>query len=467
MNYETATAQEMHQALIDGATTPADLLAEARRVIREKDGTIRAFIETFDTADEDADRAAAMLQSGNATPLTGIPIAIKDNICIQNSTVTAASKMLEGFVSPYDATVITNLRKQGAILVGRTNMDEFAMGSSTEHSVYGTTYNPHDTTRVSGGSSGGSAAAVAMGAVPLALGSDTGGSIRQPASFCGVVGLKPTYGSVSRHGLIALGSSLDVIGPLARTIDDAALLFDALKGEDTQHDSTLGTLSDTADTPPAPEKTIGIPDNLETIGVSPETLAAFNATIQSLKEKGYTTRAISLPIMEHAGAIYYIIQPAEASSNLARFDGMRYGLHESGDDLWDDYMKTRTTGFGDEVTRRIIVGTYVLSAGYYDAYYKKASEARHAMRAAFLKALETVSVIATPTSPGIAFEEGAIQDAVTMYAEDRLTLQANLTGLPALSVPMQVEGMPRGLQLIGRHNDEKTLFTCACAARTS
>lgn len=460
MKYEEITVKEMYSALTNGSVSAAALLSEAKRVIREKDGAVKAFVEVFESAGEDAKRADTMIKEGKATPLTGIPVAVKDNICVQGNTVTAASKMLEGFVAPYDATVITRLKKSGAVLVGRTNLDEFAMGSSTERSVYGTTYNPHDTERVSGGSSGGSAAAVAMGAVPLALGSDTGGSIRQPASFCGVVGLKPTYGAVSRHGLIALGSSLDVIGPLARNVDDAELLFNLLKGERGQYDNTMSIFEEAQEIGSV-EKVIGIPDSLESIGVSKETLGVFNTTIEQLKEKGYTVRQLSLPIMEKAGSIYYIIQPAEASSNLARFDGVRYGYHKDGADVWGDYIQTKSSGFGEEVSRRIVVGTYVLSAGYYDAYYKKATEARAVMRQAFLESLREVEVIVMPTTPDIAFKEGAIQDPIAMYAEDRLTLQANLTGLPAFSVPMQTEGMPRGIQFIGNYNSEKTLFTYA------
>ena len=461
MQYEEATVQVMRGLLDTGDVSAAHLLAEARRVVAEKDGAVKAFVEVFSSADEDAKRADAMLKDGRAKSLTGIPIAIKDNICISGQCVTAASKMLEGFVSPYDATVIARLREQGAVLVGRTNLDEFAMGSSTERSVYGTTYNPQDTDRVSGGSSGGSAAAVAMGAVPLALGSDTGGSIRQPASFCGVVGLKPTYGVVSRHGLIALGSSLDVIGPLARNVDDAQLLFEVLRGEETtRYDSTVGVFSG-AKRERGSEKVIGVPDTLSSIGLSQETQQAFAATLERMQEKGYVVREVSLPIMEKAGAIYYIIQPAEASSNLARFDGVRYGYHADGADVWGDYIQTRSSGFGEEVSRRIVVGSYVLSAGYYDAYYKKAVAARSAMRQAFLEVLQEVSVLAMPTTPDVAFAEGAIQDPIAMYAEDRLTLQANLTGLPAISVPMQVAGLPRGVQFIGGYGSEAMLFDCA------
>lgn len=460
MEYEKATVQDMRDLLDKREVSAVSLLAEARRVIAEKDGAVKAFVEVFDSADADAKRADAMLQEGRVQPLTGIPIAIKDNICITGQCVTAASKMLEGFVSPYDATVIRHLREQGAVFVGRTNLDEFAMGSSTERSVYGTTYNPLDVDRVSGGSSGGSAAAVAMGAVPLALGSDTGGSIRQPASFCGVVGLKPTYGAVSRHGLIALGSSLDVIGPLARTVDDAQVLFAALRGETEQYDSTVGVFGE-AGQGGASEKVIGVPDTLSSIGVSKETEQAFSETLERMQGKGYSVREVSLPILEKAGAIYYIIQPAEASSNLARFDGVRYGYHADGSDVWGDYIQTRSSGFGEEVSRRIVVGSYVLSAGYYDAYYKKAVAARGAMRRAFLEVLQGVSVLAMPTTPGVAFVEGAIQDPIAMYAEDRLTLQANLTGLPAISVPMQVAGLPRGVQFIGGYNSEEMLFSCA------
>ena len=465
MNYATATVQEMHQVLVDGTATPADLLAEARRVIGERDGEIHAFITSFETADDDAARALDMIRAGRATPLTGIPVAVKDNICIKDRPVTAASAMLRGFVSPYDATVIACLREHGAVIVGQTNMDEFAMGSSTEHSVYGPTGNPHDTRRVPGGSSGGSAAAVAMGAVPLALGSDTGGSVRQPAAFCGTVGLKPTYGSVSRHGLIALGSSLDVIGTFARTVGDTEIIFNALRGAADSYDSTLG-IYDGMYTD-ADEKILGVPDTLETVGIPPETMSAFSATVRSMERDGWTVRPVSLPMLEHAGSVYYIIQPAEASSNLARYDGVRYGAHVDGDDVWGDYIRTRGAKFGDEVLRRIIIGTHVLSAGYYDAYYRKATEARDAMRRSFLAALGEVNAVALPTAPDTAFVRGERRDPVAMYAEDRLTLQANLTGLPAVSVPMRTDGLPRGIQFIAGYGNERMLFTCAAAVERS
>ncbi|MDE0243464.1 MAG: Asp-tRNA(Asn)/Glu-tRNA(Gln) amidotransferase subunit GatA [Candidatus Kaiserbacteria bacterium] len=459
MKYEEADVQQMRRALEDGDVTAKDLLRQARDVIERTNGTLNACVALYESADRDADRADDLLKSGNGSPLTGIPIAVKDNICIEGQPVTAASKILEGFRSPYSATVIEKLQQQGAVLVCRANMDEFAMGSSTEHSVYGTTYNPHDTERVAGGSSGGSAALVASGAVPLALGSDTGGSIRQPASFCGVVGLKPTYGSLSRHGLIALGSSLDVIGPIARTAADAELLFAAARGEDTCYDSTVDSFA--RGSCKEGGVVIGVPDNLDEIGIAKETMAAFEETLDRMKQRGHTVAKVSLAGIEKAGSIYYIIQPAEASSNLARFDGIRYGLSVPGDDLWEGYRKTRSEGFGDEVSRRIVIGTYVLSAGYRDAYYNRAVAARNQLRNIFADALTSVDVIAMPTTPDVAFKEGAMQNPVTMYAEDRLTLQANLTGMPAISVPMHCSGLPRGIQYLANYGCESVLFACA------
>ena len=460
MNYETATVNELHKALVSREITAVQILNEAKRVIKEKNPTVQAFLEVFDSANEDALRADTMIQSNKATPLTGIPIAVKDNIVVSNNKVSAGSKILEGFTSPYDATVVEKLKALGAVIVGRTNMDEFAMGSSTEHSAYTTTKNPLDTLRVPGGSSGGSAAAVAMGAVPLALGSDTGGSVRQPAAFCGVVGLKPTYGSVSRHGLIALGSSLDCIGQFARTVSDAMLLFNMIKGEEKENDSTVCIHENTHKNNQI-AKVIGIPSNLSDITMEKEIREAFTKTIQSLGENGYTIKEIHLSTMEKAIPMYYVIQPAEASSNLARFDGVRYGRRAEGSGLWDEYIKSRTQGFGDEVTRRIVIGTYVLSSGYYDAYYKKAVGAREMMRAEYLNALQEVEVIMTPTTPNYAFKLNSIQDPLSMYAQDILTLQANLTGLPAISVPMQTNTLPYGVQILGSYNAEETLHTYA------
>ena len=458
MHYPTATVTELSEALAQGETTAVALLGEARKVIAKHDGAVRAFVSLYDSADRMAQDADAMRAAGRAGPLTGIPIAIKDNFCVKGEPVTAGSALLEGFTAPYDASVIALLRELGAVLVGRTNMDEFAMGSSTEHSVYGVTRNPHDPDRVSGGSSGGSAAAVAMGAVPLALGSDTGGSVRQPASFCGVYGLKPTYGALSRYGLIALGSSLDVVGLFARTAEDASLLFRALSKEDT-FDQTFDRYGQ-SDLPK--RSIIGVPEELSALSLPETTLARFTAAIESLRSRGSEIRSISLPLLTTAGAMYYIIQPAEASSNLARFDGVRYGRAVRANSLWGDYIASRSEGFGSEVVRRIVVGTHVLSAGYYDAYYRRAEEARALLRSQFLSALKEVSLIALPTTPDVAFSVGAIRDPVAMYAEDRLTLQANLTGLPALSIPLPDEAaLPCALQCIAGYGREDLLFACA------
>lgn len=460
MDYKTATVTELHAALMSGEVNAISLLEEAKNVIAEKNDEVQAFLEIFDSAKEDAKQADEMIANGKATMITGIPVAVKDNICVEGNNASAGSKILKDFVSPYNATVIKNLRANGAVIIGRTNMDEFAMGSSTENSAYTITKNPHDTTRVPGGSSGGSAAAVASGMVPLALGSDTGGSVRQPASFCGLIGLKPTYASISRHGLIALGSSLDVIGIFARNAEDAKILFNIISIEEEKYDNTFDIFKNEKSESDN-KKVIGIPSNLKEIGLSKKTEEAFKKTIEALESDGYTIKEIELPLLEKAGSIYYIIQPAEASSNLARFDGMRYGVRVEGDSLLGDYINSRSEGFGDEVIRRIVVGTYVLSAGYYDAYYRKAIEARDTMRSSFLSALDEVEVIMMPTTPDVAFPINSIKDSLSMYAEDRLTLQANLVGIPAISVPMLVDGLPRGVQCLGRYNSEKVLFEYA------
>ncbi len=461
MKYATATVQELADALKNKKVSAVELVQEARRIVAEKDTDIHAFIEIFDDAMEDAQRADKMIAAGKATPLTGIPIAIKDNFCIQGKEVTCASRILEGFRSPYDATVIQKLRDAGAVIFGRTNMDEFAMGSSTEHSIYGTTKNPHDITRVAGGSSGGSAAAVAMGAVPLAIGSDTGGSVRQPASFCGTVGLKPTYGAVSRHGLIALASSLDVVGVFSRNVADAQVLFDTIRDEKNKYDSTINIYAPNDTTPGVESNKIGVPREMDEIDITPEVAKAYKRALEILQEKGKEIVTIDLPLLHKAASLYYIIQPAEASSNLARFDGIRYGKRGEGEDVWQEYLASRGDGFGSEVVRRIVVGTYVLSAGYYDAYYKTAVQAREAMRKEFLQALHIAPIIVMPTTPGVAFIEGEKKRPTDMYAEDRLTLQANLTGLPAVTVPMQTDGLPIGLQFIGGYHREHELFDCA------
>ena len=452
--------REAH-TLLHARTVSALELAEASlAATAHREPEVGAYLEIFDDVKEQAQAAQERIDEGDAHALTGIPLALKDNILIEGRHASAGSKILESFIAPYDATATAKLRSAGAVFLGRTNMDEFAMGSSTEHSAYKLTKNPVDLTKVPGGSSGGSAAAVAMGSVLGALGSDTGGSIRQPGSFCGVVGLKPTYGSVSRSGLIAMGSSLDVIGPLTQTVGDAKTVFDAIRGKDildaTSHD---GVSSGKA------VKRIGVPRAFLGAGLEATVLQAFESSLKDLEGKGYEVVDIELPNISYALAAYYIIVFAEISSNLSRFDGVKYGLHIDGENLLADYVKTRAQGFGSEARRRVLLGTYVLSHGYYDAYYAKALAARDLITADFTKAFLNVDVIATPTTPTPAFAFGEKSDPVSMYLGDIFTVPANITGMPALSIPMQqmLQGevvLPVGLQLIAPHNEEERLFSC-------
>lgn len=392
------------------------------------------------------------------TRLAGKTIAVKDNILVEGQIASAGSKMLENYRASYDATVIKKLKAAGATLIGRTNMDEFAMGSSTENSAYGSTLNPHDPTRVPGGSSGGSAAAVAAGLAWASLGSDTGGSIRQPAAHCGVVGLKPTYGAVSRFGLIALASSLDQIGTFTTSVSDAELLFNIISGVDESDSTTVAR----PESPILPKKLkIGVPRKFLAEGLDPEVSAAFEDTLAKLKELGHEVLDIEIPHIEHSLPAYYIILPAEASSNLARFDGMRYGARLAGDDLLTEYLKTRGELFGPEVRRRIIMGTYVLSAGYYDAYYGRACAVRELIKKGFADAFTKVDVIATPTTTAPAFKLGEkIADPLQMYLEDVLTVPANIAGIPGISIPMgkTKTSLPLGFQLMSAHFREDILF---------
>ena len=417
--------------------------------IRIKDKDVHAFLEVFDDA-----------KSNGQGPLSGKIVAIKDNILFEGHRASAGSKILEGFIAPYDATVIKKLKAAGAIIVGRTNMDEFAMGSSTENSSYGVTRNPHDLTRVPGGSSGGSAAAVARGMVFASLGSDTGGSIRQPAAFCGVVGLKPTYGRVSRSGLIALASSLDQIGPFAKTVSDAEILYDVIRGRDPL-DST--TISD--DTYPVQKKfskVIGVPRGfVEAEGVDESVKKNFRDAEEKFRSLGYEIRDIELPHIKYSLAVYYIIMPAESSSNLARFDGVKYGLYKDGKDVIDDYFKTRGEGFGREVRRRIILGTYVLSSGYYDEYYGSALNMKRLITKELMQAFEKVDLILTPTTPTPAFKIGEkMSDPLSMYLADIFTVPANIAGLPSISIPSGFAGtLPLGIELTAGLWREDNLFT--------
>jgi len=419
--------------------------------IRIKDKDTHAFLEVFDPEPEQARYGAGVL--------SGKTVAIKDNILFEGHKASAGSKILENFTAPYDATVVKKLKAAGATIVGRTNMDEFAMGSSTENSAYGVTKNPYDLTRVPGGSSGGSAGAVASGMCDMALGSDTGGSIRQPAAFCGVVGLKPTYGRVSRSGLIALASSLDQIGPFTKSVSDAEILYNVIKGQDAL-DST--TISEEAY--PAQRKfskVIGIPRTfVESEGIDESVKKNFKEVEERFRSLGYEIRDIELPHIKYSLATYYIIMPAEASSNLARFDGVKYGFHKDGKDVIEDYFKTRGEGFGREARRRIILGTYVLSSGYYDEYYGSALNMKKLITNEFIDAFEKVDLILTPTTPTPAFKLGEkTSDPLAMYLADIFTVPANIAGLPSISIPSGVIGnLPLGIELTAGLGREDNLF---------
>ncbi|MDX6534673.1 MAG: aspartyl-tRNA(Asn)/glutamyl-tRNA(Gln) amidotransferase subunit [Gaiellales bacterium] len=434
--------------------------------IEAHDAHLHCFLRTRpEAALEEADRLDAEGREGFA----GIPIALKDILSVRGEETTAGSRILEGFHPIYDAGAVTRAREAGLISLGKTNMDEFAMGSSTEHSAFGPTRNPWDPELVPGGSSGGSAAAVAAGFAPLALGTDTGGSIRQPAALCGVVGMKPTYGAVSRHGLIAFGSSLDQIGPFALTVRDAAIALKIVVGRD-RCDSTSVDLPEPVRLPDADSLrgvTIGIPTDLFELGIEDGVRASFDDAVRQAEGLGATVREITLPNAKHALPAYYLINPAEASSNLARFDGVRYGLRleEPGDTIVDMYGRTRSAGFGAEVKRRIMLGTYVLSAGYYDAYYGTAQRVRTLVRRDFDEAFTSVDLIATPASPTVAFRIGErIGDPWAMYACDLFTVPVNLAGLPGISIPSGLsEGLPVGFQLIGPAFSENRMLDAAHA----
>ena len=448
-----------------GARTPTEVMEATLARIAEYNGEYNIFLDVCaDEAKAEAAVATQRYQSGEANlpPLLGIPYAIKHNILYQGKRATAASKMLEPYEASYDATVVARLKEVGAICVGMTNMDEFAMGSSTENSAFGRTKNPHDPERVPGGSSGGSAAAVASGLVPFALGTDTGGSIRQPASYCGVVGFKPTYGAVSRYGLIAMGSSLDQAGPLTHTVSDAARVHQIIAGPDGYDATTIA--SDTYPAVPIKDTyTIGVPRHMLAEGVDSDVAAGFAAQCEELETAGHTLVDISLPLFEKGLAAYYIVMPAEVSSNLARFDGIRYGLSAEGETLLDVYKQTRAAGFGAEVKRRILLGTYVLSSGYYDAYYGKAEQVRVMMRDELAQVFADIDIIMTPTAPTPAFKAGEKSDPLAMYAQDIFTVPVNLTGVPAISIPAgtvdrEGKSLPYGVQYIAPHGGDERLF---------
>jgi len=465
------TIHELADLFRQKTATPTQAAREYLDRIAALDPKVKAYLTvTGEAALMRATEADARFEKGAPLgPLDGIPLGLKDVLCTRGVRTTCGSKILESFVPPYDATVVARLSRAGAVILGKLNMDEFAMGSSTENSGYFATRNPWDLSRVPGGSSGGSAAAVAADLAAAALGTDTGGSIRQPAAFCGNVGLKPTYGRVSRYGLVAFASSLDQIGPFAKDVEDAALVLQAIAGRDPM-DSTSAAL-------PVPDYAAGLGQGVEGLrvgipaeyfieGLDPEVEAAVRAAIEILKGLGAKTESVSLPHTEYGLAAYYVIGPAEASSNLARYDGVKYGLRVPGArDLIDMYSRSRGAGFGAEVKRRVMLGTYALSAGYYDAYYGKAQKVRTLVQRDFQKAFERVDVIVAPTTPTAAFKTGEKEDPLSMYLNDVFTIPVNLAGLPGVSVPagFTKAGLPVGLQVIGKAFDEAAVLRTAKA----
>jgi aspartyl-tRNA(Asn)/glutamyl-tRNA(Gln) amidotransferase subunit A len=464
------TIHEAHQLLSNKKLSSVELTKACLERIRQLEPKLHALVTvTEELALEQAQKADQLIAKGDTNPLTGVPVVIKDNMCTKGVRTTCSSKMLENFVPPYEATVVEKLNGCGAVTVGKANLDEFAMGSSTEHSAFFTTHNPWDLNRVPGGSSGGSAVSVAADETVYALGSDTGGSIRQPAGFCSVVGMKPTYGRVSRYGLVAFASSLDQIGPLTQDVTDCALVLNAIAGYDNR-DSTSAPQ-------PVPDYTqclktdlkglkIGVPKEYFVAGMQAEVEKALRAAIKRLEELGAKVGEVSLPHTPHSLAVYYIIAPSEASANLARYDGVKYGFsYQETDNMWEALEKTRQFGFGDEVKRRIMLGTYALSAGYYDAYYLKAQKVRTLIRREFDLAFEKYDTLVTPTSPSVPFKIGEkLDDPLQMYLSDVFTIPVNIAGLPAVVIPAGfADGLPIGMQLIGKPFGEETILKTAYA----
>jgi aspartyl-tRNA(Asn)/glutamyl-tRNA(Gln) amidotransferase subunit A len=466
LDLKNLTIESAHAMLVNKEITVRDLVFAYLDNAEKQNADIFAFIEFFDKGENFADsiaRAQEMIDSGNSHVLTGIPYGIKDNILNQGHIASAGSHMLENYTASYNATVIDKLNAVGAICIGRTNMDDAAMGSSTESSYYGPTKNPLDTSRVPGGSSGGFAAAVAADMCLFALGTDTGGSVRQPAAFCGVVGMYPTYGSVSRYGAIAMGSSLDQIGPFGKNINDAKVVYETITGYD-EMDATSITESKRKELKTSSiKKVIGVPRKfVDMEGISEEVKKNFEESLEKLKSQGYEIRDIELPNAHLGLAVYYIIMPAEVSSNLARYDGIKYGYSDRSGNLLDNYLKTRHVGFGVEPRRRILLGTYVLSAGYYDAFYNKATKVREVIKQDFKKIFDSgVDAILTPTAPTTAFKFGEKADPLSMYLADIFTINANLTHMPAISIPSGTDsnGLPFGIQLIANQCREDILFS--------
>ncbi len=466
MDLTNLTIKQVHQGLLDKKFSVLELTKTHLEKIKKQDKDINAFLTLCEEeALKEAKRIDKMIFSKKKIPLfAGTLVAIKDNILVEGVKTTAGSKILENYIAPYNATCIKRLKEQGVIILGKTNLDEFAMGASTENSAFGPTKNPKDLTRVPGGSSGGSAAAVAKGFCHFALGSDTGGSIRQPASFCGVVGLSPTYGAVSRYGLIALTSSLDQIGPIAKTVEDCRIVFNIIKGNDEMDSTSAATeLLIESDIKTVKDLVIGIPKEYFIEGIDKPVLKLVKDAIQKYERLGAKIKEISLPLTKYALSCYYIINPSEASANLARYDGIKYGYSVDSDDLLGVYLKSRGQGFGDEVKRRIIIGTFALSSGYYEAYYLKAQKVKEMIKKDFDKAFNEVDVIFTPVAPTPAFKIGEkAQNPLEMYLADIFTVSVKLAGIPAISVPCgETNGLPVGLQIIGKSFEDDRIIKIA------
>ena len=455
-----SSISEVQKDLLSGKTSCRKLTEDYLNRIEQKKN-LNAFLEVFkDSALKKADEVDRKIKEKKQGKLAGAVLAIKDNICCKDHKVSASSKILEGFTSLYSSTVVERLLNEDAIIIGRTNCDEFAMGSSNENSAYGNVLNPHDTSRVPGGSSGGSTAAVAADLCLAALGSDTGGSIRQPASFCGVVGMKPTYGTVSRWGLIAYASSFDQIGPLTKNVDDAEKILEVISGTD-EFDSTCTGAKNKEQAAGIKRKIAYLKDCIDHPGLNPEVKKRMLEIIADLKKQGHTVEPVEFPFLDYLVPAYYVLTTAEASSNLARFDGIRYGYRsKNAADLESTYKKSRAEGFGKEVKRRIMLGIFVLSSGYYDAYYSKAQKVRRVLRDRTNDILKNYDFILSPTTPNSAFKHGDISDPIQMYLEDIFTVLANLTGLPAISLPLgkKSDGLPFGIQLMGKKFGEKELL---------
>ena len=455
------TIEKAHESLLRGEFTCRELAEAYLKVITEKNPELNAYLEIYDDVLFQADEAQKKFKDGKASKLTGIPIAIKDNILFEGHIASAGSKILENYKAVYDATVIKDLKKAGVVFLGRTNMDEFAMGSSTQASAYGVTKNPYDLSRVPGGSSGGSAAAVAGDMALVALGTETCGSVREPAAFCNLVGLKPTYGAVSRQGIIAMGNSLDQVSPFGKNVADAEIIFNTLSRYDKEDSTSVPDELRKVNLKQSNSPKIGVPWHLFEKGVDQVVMENFKQSMDKLKNSGYEIVDIKLPFSKYSLAAYYIIMPAEVSTNLSRFDGIRYGFSKDGDNLMDVYKKSRGKGFGIEARRRILLGTYVLSHGYYDAYYNKAVLVREKIKGEILSAFEKVDLIATPTAPMPAFKIGEkLDDPVAMYLCDIFSAPANLSGVPSIALPsgFTIDNLPLSIQFMAPHFREDLLF---------